>query len=99
MVGRVTVGLDGRAVGAGGAVASTSTEEAEGRASTEHPRRRTIDAIFCVVRTGRAWRQLPKDFARSRRPWSTTPLPALAARHRSGVRTAMGASATRQSRR
>jgi transposase len=24
-----------------------------------------VDVIFCVVRTGRSWRQLPKDFA----PW------------------------------
>ena len=33
----------------------------------KHPRRRIVDAIFYVVRTGRAWRQLPKDFA----PWPT----------------------------
>ncbi|MFI9274632.1 transposase [Kitasatospora sp. NPDC052896] len=26
------------------------------------PRRRIVDAIFYVVRTGCAWRQLPKDF-------------------------------------
>ncbi|MFE3112445.1 transposase [Kitasatospora indigofera] len=28
----------------------------------KHPRRRIVDAIFCVVRTGCAWRQLPPDF-------------------------------------
>ncbi|MFB7949106.1 transposase [Kitasatospora phosalacinea] len=33
----------------------------------EHPRRRIVDAIFYVVRSGRAWRQLPKDFP----PWPT----------------------------
>ncbi|MFI6544375.1 IS5 family transposase [Streptomyces prunicolor] len=33
----------------------------------KHPRRRILDAIFYVVRTGCAWRQLPKDFA----PWQT----------------------------
>lgn len=33
----------------------------------KHPRRRIVDAIFYVVRTGCAWRQLPKDFA----PWPT----------------------------
>lgn len=33
----------------------------------KHPRRRIVDAIFYVVRTGCAWRQLPKDFARGRR--------------------------------
>ncbi|QLJ04942.1 transposase [Streptomyces sp. NEAU-sy36] len=33
----------------------------------KHPRRRIIDAIFYVVRTGCAWRQLPNDFA----PWPT----------------------------
>ncbi|MET9500017.1 IS5 family transposase [Streptomyces sp. NPDC006552] len=33
----------------------------------KHPRRRIVDAIFCVVRTGCAWRQLPKDFP----PWQT----------------------------
>lgn len=33
----------------------------------KHPRRRILDAIFYVVRTGCAWRQLPKDFA----PWPT----------------------------
>ncbi|MEU8436993.1 transposase [Streptomyces sp. NPDC029216] len=27
----------------------------------KHPRRRIVDAIFYVVRTGCAWRQLPKD--------------------------------------
>ncbi|MGW0205275.1 transposase [Streptomyces sp. NPDC003233] len=31
----------------------------------KHPRRRIVDASFYVVRTGCAWRQLPKDFA----PW------------------------------
>lgn len=31
----------------------------------KHPRRRIVDAIFYVVRTGCAWRQPPKDFA----PW------------------------------
>ncbi|MBF6047954.1 IS5 family transposase [Streptomyces sp. NRRL B-1677] len=31
----------------------------------KHLRRRIVDAIFYVVRTGCAWRQLPKDFA----PW------------------------------
>ncbi|MEY9875235.1 transposase [Streptacidiphilus sp. MAP12-33] len=33
----------------------------------KHPRRRIVDAIFYVVRTGCSWRQLPKDFA----PWPT----------------------------
>lgn len=33
----------------------------------KHPRRRIVDAIFYVVRTGCAWRQLPKDLA----PWPT----------------------------
>ncbi|MFJ9110041.1 IS5 family transposase [Streptomyces sp. NPDC102283] len=33
----------------------------------KHPRRRIVDAIFSVVRTGCAWRQLPKDFP----PWPT----------------------------
>lgn len=28
----------------------------------ERPRRRIVDAVFSVVRTGCAWRQLPKDF-------------------------------------
>ncbi|WP_406468788.1 IS5 family transposase [Streptomyces hirsutus] len=36
-------------------------------AAGKHPRRRIVDAIFYVVRTGCAWRQLPKDFA----PWPT----------------------------
>ncbi|WP_443073337.1 transposase [Streptomyces sp. NBC_01451] len=42
----------------------------------KHPRRRTVDAIFYAVRTGCAWRQLPKDFA----PWpspSAPPTPSL----------------------
>ncbi|MGW0633316.1 transposase [Streptomyces sp. NPDC002758] len=29
----------------------------------KHPRRRIVDAIFYVVRTGCAWRQLPHDFS------------------------------------
>ncbi|MEV2236328.1 transposase [Streptomyces phaeochromogenes] len=29
----------------------------------KHPQRRIVDAIFYVVRTGCAWRQLPKGFA------------------------------------
>ncbi|MFD5211598.1 IS5 family transposase [Streptomyces anulatus] len=33
----------------------------------KHPPRRIVDAIFYVVRTGCAWRQLPKDFP----PWPT----------------------------
>lgn len=33
----------------------------------KHPRRRIVDAIFYVVRTGCPWRQLPKDFP----PWPT----------------------------
>lgn len=33
----------------------------------KHPRRRIVDAISYVVRTGCAWRQLPKDFD----PWPT----------------------------
>ncbi|WP_202919564.1 transposase [Streptomyces adustus] len=33
----------------------------------KHPRRRIVDAIFHVVRTGCAWRQLPHDFP----PWRT----------------------------
>ncbi|MFC8454603.1 IS5 family transposase [Kitasatospora sp. NPDC057223] len=33
----------------------------------KHPRRRIVDAIFYVVRTGCSWRQLPNDFA----PWPT----------------------------
>lgn len=32
-----------------------------------HPRRAIVDAIFYVVRTGCAWRQMPKDFP----PWET----------------------------
>ncbi|MFG3718261.1 IS5 family transposase [Streptomyces massasporeus] len=28
----------------------------------KHPRRRIVDAIFYVVRTGCSWRQLPKNF-------------------------------------
>lgn len=31
------------------------------------PRKRIMDAIFYVVRTGCAWRYLPKDFP----PWQT----------------------------
>ena len=37
-----------------------------GRPAT-HPRRRIVDAILYVVRTGCAWRQLPHDFP----PWAT----------------------------
>jgi transposase len=37
-----------------------------GRPET-HPRRAIVDAIFYVVRTGCAWRQLPSDFP----PWQT----------------------------
>lgn len=33
----------------------------------KHPRRRIVDAILYVVRTGCSWRQLPNDFA----PWPT----------------------------
>ncbi|MFJ2854558.1 transposase [Streptomyces rubiginosohelvolus] len=33
----------------------------------KHPRRRIVDAIFYVMRTGCAWRQVPKDFP----PWPT----------------------------
>ncbi|MFF7047804.1 IS5 family transposase [Streptomyces griseorubiginosus] len=33
----------------------------------KHPRRRIVNAIFYVVRTGCSWRQLPKDFP----PWPT----------------------------
>ncbi|WP_226962400.1 IS5 family transposase [Streptomyces sp. C8S0] len=33
----------------------------------KHPRRRIVDAVFYVVRTGGSWRQLPKDFP----PWPT----------------------------
>ncbi|MGW0611515.1 transposase [Streptomyces sp. NPDC002788] len=33
----------------------------------KHPRRQIVDAIFSVVRTECAWRQLPKDLA----PWPT----------------------------
>lgn len=33
----------------------------------KHPRRRIVDAIFYVGRTGCSWRQLPKDFP----PWPT----------------------------
>ncbi|WP_372337858.1 transposase [Streptomyces sp. MK5] len=33
----------------------------------KHPRRRIVDAIFYIVRTGCAWRQSPKDFT----PWQT----------------------------
>lgn len=33
----------------------------------KHPRRETVNAIFYVVRTGCAWRQLPVDFP----PWQT----------------------------
>ncbi|MFE2131790.1 transposase [Streptomyces sp. NPDC059466] len=32
-----------------------------------HLRRRIVDAIFYVVRTGCSWRQLPRDFT----PWPT----------------------------
>nr|QIY60639.1 transposase [Streptomyces sp. RPA4-2] len=35
----------------------------EGGRRDKHPRRRIVDAIFYVVRTGCAWRQLPRDFA------------------------------------
>ncbi|MFD8216818.1 transposase [Streptomyces sp. NPDC059697] len=38
---------------------------AKGGRREKHPRRRFVDAIFCVVRTGCTWRQLPRDFA----PW------------------------------
>lgn len=41
--------------------------EPKGGRREKHPRRRIVDAIFYVVRTGCAWRQLPKDFA----PWPT----------------------------
>jgi len=33
----------------------------------KHPRRKTVNAIFYVVRTGCSWRQLPVDFP----PWQT----------------------------
>ncbi|MFE7793842.1 transposase [Streptomyces sp. NPDC057460] len=36
---------------------------AEGRRWEKHPWRRIVDAIFYGVRTGCAWRQLPKDLA------------------------------------
>ena len=32
-----------------------------------HSRRRIVDAILCLNRTGCAWRQLPHDFP----PWAT----------------------------
>jgi transposase len=32
-----------------------------------HPLRRVLDAIFCVLRTGCAWRYLPSNFP----PWQT----------------------------
>ncbi|MFD3640001.1 transposase [Streptomyces griseus] len=37
----------------------------KGGRRVRHPRRRIVDEVFYVVRTGCAWRQLPKDFA----PW------------------------------
>ncbi|MFE3271253.1 transposase [Streptomyces sp. NPDC059215] len=40
---------------------------AKGGRRETHPRRRIVNAIFYVVRTGFSWRQLPKDFA----PWPT----------------------------
>ncbi|WP_406354267.1 transposase [Streptomyces sp. NBC_01635] len=52
---------------AGRAVAAAGEGGPEGWAAGKHPRRRIVDAIFYVVRTGCAWRQLPKDFA----PWPT----------------------------
>ncbi|MFE9925249.1 transposase [Streptomyces sp. NPDC005774] len=36
-------------------------------AREKHPRRRIVEAIFYVVRTGCAWQQPPKHFA----PWPT----------------------------
>ncbi|MFI9018786.1 transposase [Streptomyces griseus] len=39
----------------------------KGGRRVRHPRRRIVDEVFYVVRTGCAWRQLPKDFA----PWPT----------------------------
>ncbi|NJD07574.1 MAG: transposase [Methylococcaceae bacterium] len=33
----------------------------------KHPRRRIVDAIYCIVNTGAQWRQLPNDFP----PWKT----------------------------
>lgn len=65
--GQVSVGPDGRTVGSGGATTTGREGGAEGRTEEKHPRRRIVDAIFYVVRTGCAWRQLPKDFA----PWPT----------------------------
>lgn len=54
-------------MGSGGAVATGREGRAGRRAGEKHPRRRIVDAIFYVVRTGCAWRRLPKDFA----PWPT----------------------------
>lgn len=65
--GRVSVGSDGRAVGAGRAVAAAARVGPKGGRREKHPRWRIVDAIFPVVRTGCAWRQLPKDFP----PWPT----------------------------
>ncbi|MBW3709254.1 hypothetical protein DTB58_36210 [Streptomyces griseus] len=39
----------------------------KGGRRVRHPCRRIVDEVFYVVRTGCAWRQLPKDFA----PWPT----------------------------
>lgn len=54
-------------MGTGGAVAPASAGGPESGRREKHPRRRILDAIFYVVWTGCAWRQLPKDFA----PWPT----------------------------
>ncbi|MFB8385493.1 transposase [Streptomyces rubiginosohelvolus] len=70
------------ASGGGGGTRRTSTDEQwalveaslsparmgpKGGRREKHPRRRIVDAIFYLVRTGSAWRRLPKDFA----PWPT----------------------------
>ncbi|MPY47790.1 transposase [Streptomyces acidicola] len=51
-------------MGVGRAVAAAGEGGAEGGTGrSKHPPRQIVDAIFYVVRTGCAWRQLPKDFA------------------------------------
>ncbi|MFV2117001.1 transposase [Streptomyces sp. Act-28] len=46
----------------GGTVAAAGSGGTEGRRREKHPRRRMVDAVFHLVRTGRSWRRRPKDF-------------------------------------
>lgn len=54
-------------MGVGGPVATATRVGPRGGRREKHPRRRIVDAIFYVMRTGCPWRQLPKDFP----PWPT----------------------------